>query len=143
MSHGFLRSTRLFGSFGPARNCGDGLVSTRNTCRDGGETKVVAVICALSLMDAHAAGTSANRTTSLSRFLILLIRLAAYTMNRKFRLCLLLATITFIVACGRNTIPVSGTSAPATQPLPAGLAGYEPMTIEADNPMTAEKADDG
>ena len=60
-------------------------------------------------------------------------------MNRKLRLCLLLATITFIVACGRNTIPLSGTSTPATQPLPAELAGYEPMTIPADNPMTPEK----
>ena len=65
-------------------------------------------------------------------------------MNRKIRLCLitlalLLAAITFIAGCGRNTIPLSGTSSPAAQPLPAGLAGYEPMTIPADNPMTPQK----
>src|ERR1043166_1742178 len=50
-------------------------------------------------------------------------------MNKKIRLTLLIAAITLIVACGRNTIPLSGTSKPEIQPLPTGLAGYEPMTI--------------
>lgn len=59
-------------------------------------------------------------------------------MNRKIRLCLIALTL-LIGACGRNTIPLSGTSTPATQPLPAGLAGYEPLTIPPDNPMTPEK----
>ena len=64
-------------------------------------------------------------------------------MNRKIRFCLItltvLAAITFIVGCGRNTTPISGSFSPETQPLPAGLAGYEAMTIPADNPMTPEK----
>src|ERR1041385_6751376 len=60
-------------------------------------------------------------------------------MNKKIRLTLLIAAITLIVACGRNTIPLSGTSKPEIQPLPTGLAGYEPMTIPPDNPMTPEK----
>jgi cytochrome c peroxidase len=49
-------------------------------------------------------------------------------------------------SCGKNTVPISGTSTststptPAkTEPIPAGLAGYEAMTIPADNPMTPEK----
>jgi len=65
-------------------------------------------------------------------------------MNKNIRLCLatltlLLAAITFIVGCGRNTSPVSETFTPQIQPLTAALAGYEPMTIPADNPMTQEK----
>src|ERR1051326_1273838 len=143
-SNGFFGSTCLFASSGLAGICCDGLVSTRNICRCGGETNVVAVVCALSFFEAHAAGTSANRTINTSRFPRLLIRLAAYTMNRKIRLCLitltlLIAAITFIVGCGRNTTPISGTFTPETQPLPTELAGYEPMTIPADNPMTPEK----
>lgn len=59
-------------------------------------------------------------------------------MNRKIRPCLIALTL-LIGACGRNTIPLSGTSTPATQPLPAGLAGYAPMAIPPDNPMTPEK----
>lgn len=64
--------------------------------------------------------------------------------KKKLHLCLitltlLLAAITFIVGCGRNTTPISGTFSPELQPLPTGLAGYEAMTIPADNPMTPEK----
>jgi len=48
-------------------------------------------------------------------------------MNRKIRFCLItltvLAAITFIVGCGRNTTPISGSFSPETQPLPAGLHG--------------------
>ena len=44
-----------------------------------------------------------------------------------------------MVGCGRNTSPISGTFTPELQPLPNGLAGYEAMTIPADNPMTQEK----
>src|ERR1041385_3251692 len=62
--------------------------------------------------------------------------LAAYTMNKKI---LLLAAIIFIVGCARNTTPPSGTYKPEIQPRPTELAGYEPMTIPADNPMTPEK----
>jgi cytochrome c peroxidase len=58
-------------------------------------------------------------------------------MNRKIRFCLI--TLTLLVGCGRNTTPLSGTFNPDIQPLPAGLAGYEAMTIPADNPMTPEK----
>src|SRR5215213_5899359 len=46
------------------------------------------------------------------------------------------------VGCGKNTVPISGTSTSSTpeiKPLPAGLAGYEEMSIPADNPMTREK----
>jgi len=57
----------------------------------------------------------------------------------------LLIIISF-VGCGKNTEPISGrststsTSTPSkTEPVSAGLAGYEPMTIPADNPMTPEK----
>lgn len=65
-------------------------------------------------------------------------------MNRKIRLCLitltlLLAAVIFIVGCGRNTTPVTGSYKPEIQPLPTELAGYEPMTIPSDNPMTPEK----
>ena len=58
-------------------------------------------------------------------------------MNRKICFCLI--TVTLLMACGRNTSPISGTFTPDTQPLPTGLAGYEAMTIPADNPMTQEK----
>jgi cytochrome c peroxidase len=58
-------------------------------------------------------------------------------MNRKIRFCLI--TLVLLSGCGRNTTPISGTFNPEIQPLPAGLAGYEAMTIPADNPMTQEK----
>ncbi len=58
-------------------------------------------------------------------------------MNRKIRFCLI--TLILLVGCGRNTTPISGTFTPDLQPLPSGLAGYEAMTIPADNPMTPEK----
>jgi len=64
--------------------------------------------------------------------------------NRKISL-VLICFITFI-GCGKNTVPISGTSTststktqPLPAPVPAGLAGYEAMTIPADNPMTPEK----
>ena len=57
--------------------------------------------------------------------------------QKKLSLCLI--TLTLLLACGRNTTPISGTFTPELQPLPAGLAGYEAMTIPADNPMTQEK----
>lgn len=55
----------------------------------------------------------------------------------------LLIIISF-VGCGKNTEPISGTSTSTstpskTEPVSAGLAGYEPMTIPAANPMTPEK----
>lgn len=62
--------------------------------------------------------------------------------NRK--ISLLLIAIVFI-GCGKNTVPISGTSStstpssPKADPLPTGLAGYEAMPIPADNPMTPEK----
>jgi cytochrome c peroxidase len=62
--------------------------------------------------------------------------------NRKISLLLFAFVITIaFIGCGRNTVPISGTSssAPVTQPLFTELAGYEPMTIPPDNPMTAEK----
>ena len=63
--------------------------------------------------------------------------------NRKISLLLIGFVIAFI-GCGKNTVPISGTStsrstSPKTEPLPAGLAGYEAMPIPADNPMTPEK----
>jgi cytochrome c peroxidase len=58
-------------------------------------------------------------------------------MNRKICFCLIAPTLLF--GCGRNTSPISRTFSPDVQPLPAGLAGYEAMTIPADNPMTQEK----
>ncbi len=68
--------------------------------------------------------------------------------NRKISLPLL-GFVIALIGCGKNTVPISGTSStsrptsPKTQPLPAtvtaGLAGYEAMPIPADNPMTAEK----
>lgn len=52
---------------------------------------------------------------------------------------LLLIAIAFIVGCNKNTTPTAETFTPEIQPLPAGLATYEAMTIPADNPMTPEK----
>src|ERR1051325_2859809 len=75
ISNGLFGSTCLFASSGFAGSCCDALVSTRNICRGGGETNVVAVVCTLSLFEAHAADISANRTISPSRFLTLLIHL--------------------------------------------------------------------
>jgi cytochrome c peroxidase len=57
--------------------------------------------------------------------------------QKKLPLCLI--TLILLFGCGRNTSPISGTFSPDVQPLPAGLAGYEAMTIPADNPMTQEK----
>ena len=59
--------------------------------------------------------------------------------NRK--ISLLLICFVFI-GCGKNTVPISGTSSSSTpklETLPARLAGYEAMPIPADNPMTPEK----
>jgi len=64
--------------------------------------------------------------------------------NRKISL-LLIGFVIALIGCGKNTVPISGTSStststlPKTQPLPVGLAGYEAMPIPADNPMTPEK----
>ena len=55
------------------------------------------------------------------------------------KLALSLIALALLVGCGRNTTPISGSFSPALQPLPTGLAGYEAMTIPADNPMTPEK----
>ena len=63
--------------------------------------------------------------------------------NRK--ISLLLIGFSLLIGCGKNTVPISGTSSTSTsssskpQPLPAGLAGYEAMPIPPDNPMTPEK----
>ena len=63
--------------------------------------------------------------------------------NRNIVLLLVIA-IPFI-GCGKNTVPIDGTSTSTSTPrtsepsLPAGLAGYEAMPIPADNPMTPEK----
>jgi len=65
--------------------------------------------------------------------------------NRKISLLLICLSVVIIAitftGCGRNTVPISGTStsAPEIKPLPAGIAGYEAMPIPADNPMTPEK----
>src|SRR5215211_9143964 len=62
--------------------------------------------------------------------------------NGKISLLLIAFVITIaFIGCGRNTVPISGTSTstPEMKPLPAGLAGYEAMTIPPDNPMTPEK----
>jgi cytochrome c peroxidase len=59
--------------------------------------------------------------------------------NRK--ISLLLICVVF-VGCGKNTVPISGTSPSSPlkpETLPAGLAGYEAMPIPADNPMTPDK----
>jgi cytochrome c peroxidase len=60
--------------------------------------------------------------------------------KRKIALLVIIA-ITFI-GCGKNTEPISGASistAPKRESLPTELAGYEPMTIPPDNPMSPEK----
>src|ERR671927_797522 len=57
--------------------------------------------------------------------------------QKKLSLCLI--TLALLVGCGRNTTPISGTFTPELHPLPTGLAGYEAMTIPADNPLTPEK----
>ena len=55
-------------------------------------------------------------------------------------LSLPLIAIAFISACNSNpNAPTAGVFTPEIQPLPAGLATYEAMTIPADNPMTPEK----
>jgi cytochrome c peroxidase len=63
--------------------------------------------------------------------------------NRKISLLVtslsLLIFAAAFMSCGRNTEPISGTLTFEVPPIPAGLAGYEPMPIPADNPMTAEK----
>src|SRR6185503_16402933 len=62
--------------------------------------------------------------------------------NRKISLLLIAFVITVaFIGCGKNTVPISGTSTSTYQikSLPAGLEGYEAMTVPADNPMTAEK----
>ena len=64
--------------------------------------------------------------------------------NRKISLLLICVSLLVIAfnGCGRNTVPISGTStstSPKIEPLRTGLAGYEAMPIPADNPMTPEK----
>jgi cytochrome c peroxidase len=62
--------------------------------------------------------------------------------NRKISLILICLIIVAFIGCGKNTVPISGTSSSApvkTEPPSTELAGYEPMTIPPDNPMTAEK----
>ena len=67
--------------------------------------------------------------------------------NRKISRLLVgfsLLVITGFSGCGKNTEPISSTSTSTstpskTEPASAGLAGYEPMTIPPDNPMTPEK----
>jgi len=62
--------------------------------------------------------------------------------NRKISLLLicisLLSTAIAFIGCGRNTEPISGNFG-FVVPIPSGLAGYEPVPIPADNPMSAEK----
>ena len=64
------------------------------------------------------------------------VRIRAMTQKK---LALSLIALALLVGCGRNTTPISGSFTPDLQPLPSGLAGYEAMTIPADNPMTPEK----
>ena len=52
---------------------------------------------------------------------------------------LVLVAALLIGGCSSNVKESSGAFAPEIQPLPAGLATYEAMTIPPDNPMTAEK----
>jgi cytochrome c peroxidase len=64
--------------------------------------------------------------------------------NRKISRLLIGVTLLVAASCGKNTVPIDGTSTstpapPKTESVPAALAGYEPMTIPVDNPMTAEK----
>src|SRR6185369_3462810 len=66
-----------------------------------------------------------------------------FMVNRNIALLLVIAIA--VIGCGKNTEPISGTSTSTpppskrSEPLPTGLAGYEAMTIPADNPMTPEK----
>src|SRR5215210_4949844 len=74
----------------------------------------------------------------------LFIRVWNSMTTRKLRLFLitlglLIFAITLIAGCGKNTTSTPGASAPALQPLPIGLAGYEAMPIPPDNPMSPEK----
>src|SRR6188474_3939544 len=62
--------------------------------------------------------------------------------NRKISLLLIAFVITIaFTGCGKNTEPISGTSTTTAEikPLQTELAGYEAMSIPADNPMTPEK----
>lgn len=63
--------------------------------------------------------------------------------NRKISLLLICFSLLVIaisfIGCGKNTEPISGTLTFEVPPIPTGLAGYEPMPIPADNPMTVEK----
>ena len=52
---------------------------------------------------------------------------------------LVLLAVVLIAACNSNVRQSTGGFAPDIQPLPAQLTTYEPMSIPADNPMTAEK----
>src|SRR5262249_52948948 len=51
---------------------------------------------------------------------------------------LVLMALLLLSACKTNVKESAGGFRPNVQPLPT-LAGYEPMSIPADNPMTAEK----
>jgi cytochrome c peroxidase len=59
--------------------------------------------------------------------------------NRKISLLLICFIAVSFLSCGRNTEPMSGTLTLEVPPIPTGLAGYEPIPIPADNPMTIEK----
>jgi cytochrome c peroxidase len=64
------------------------------------------------------------------------------SMSTKKLYLLLFALITaaIVAACSSNTTPTTTSGfTPEIEPLPAQLSTYEPMTIPADNPMTAEK----
>jgi cytochrome c peroxidase len=56
--------------------------------------------------------------------------------TRKIAVLVIIAMV--FIGCGRNTEPISGTLTLEVE-RPHELAGYEPMTIPADNPMTLEK----
>jgi hypothetical protein len=59
--------------------------------------------------------------------------------NRKISLLLICFIAISFIGCGRNTEPISGTLTLEVPPIPTGLAGYEPMPIPADNPMSGRK----
>lgn len=61
--------------------------------------------------------------------------------KKLYLLLFALITAAIVAACSSNTIPTTTTSGftAEIEPLPPQLATYEPMTIPADNPMTAEK----
>lgn len=52
---------------------------------------------------------------------------------------LVLMAIVFLTACSSNVKQSTGGFTPQAQPSPAQLAGYEPMPIPPDNPMTPDK----